>query len=39
MRILRYEGLDQAGLEPQIDRVAQALARGDFRAAQMKKLA
>ncbi|NTV73817.1 MAG: hypothetical protein HGA66_06380, partial [Holophaga sp.] len=38
MRVLTYEGLDPAGLEPQVQRVAEALGRGDFRAAQMKKL-
>ncbi len=36
--MLSYEGLDTAGLETQVARVAAALERGDFRAAQMKKL-
>jgi len=38
MRVLTCEGLDSAGLESQVQRVAEALGRGDFRAARMKKL-
>jgi len=38
MRVLTYEGLDTSGLEAQVRRVTEALERGDFRAAQMKKL-
>ena len=38
MRVLSYEGLDTAGLEAQVRRVTEALERGDFHAAQMKKL-
>lgn len=39
MRVLEYEGIDKTGLEPQVERVVEALERGDFRAAHMKKLA
>jgi len=38
MRVLMYEGLETSGLEAQVRRVTEALERGDFRAAQMKKL-
>jgi hypothetical protein len=38
MRVLTYEGLETSGLEAQVRRVTEALERGDFRAAQMKKL-
>ncbi|HJS92139.1 MAG TPA: UvrD-helicase domain-containing protein [Steroidobacteraceae bacterium] len=39
MRILRYADLDTSGVAPQYARTAEAIARGDFRAAQVKKLA
>ncbi|MGH8294461.1 MAG: ankyrin repeat domain-containing protein [Steroidobacteraceae bacterium] len=38
MRILRYADLDTSGLAEQCARVAAAIGRGDFRAAQVKKL-
>ena len=38
MRILRYTGLDTSGLTEQYSRTIDAIARGDFRAAQVKKL-
>ncbi|HRO58356.1 MAG TPA: hypothetical protein PK177_04180, partial [Burkholderiaceae bacterium] len=39
MKILEYVGLDTSGRESAYARVAEAIARGDFRAAQVKKLA
>lgn len=39
MRILRYADLDTSGLTEQYARTAEAISRGDFRAAQVKKLA
>jgi hypothetical protein len=38
MRILRYADLDTSGVTPQYARTAEAIGRGDFRAAQVKKL-
>ena len=38
MRILRYADLDTSGLAEQYARTAEAICRGDFRAAQVKKL-
>jgi hypothetical protein len=38
MRILRYAGLETEGLTEQYSRTIEAIARGDFRAAQVKKL-
>ena len=38
MRILRYTDLDTSGLTEQYSRAVDAIARGDFRAAQVKKL-
>lgn len=38
MRILEYTGLDTAGLQKPYQKVADAIAKGDFRAAQVKKL-
>jgi hypothetical protein len=38
MRILEYTGLDTTGVTPQYRRVTEAIARGDFRAAEVKKL-
>lgn len=38
MRILEYADLDTSGLEAQYCRAKQAIARGDFRAAEVKKL-
>ncbi len=39
MRILRHADLDTSGLAEQYARTAEAIGRGDFRAAQVKKLA
>ncbi len=39
MNILEYRDLDLSGLRKPYQRVAEALARGDFRAAEVKKLA
>ena len=39
MRILEYTGLDTAGLAAQYRRATDAIAREDFRAAEVKKLA
>ena len=39
MNILEYRDLDLAGLRKPYQKVAEALARGDFRAAEVKKLA
>jgi hypothetical protein len=36
MRILRYTGLDTSVLTEQYSRTVAAIARGDFRAAQVK---
>ncbi|MFZ1099647.1 MAG: UvrD-helicase domain-containing protein [Steroidobacteraceae bacterium] len=38
MRILEYADLDASGLEDQYERTRAAIARGDFRAAEVKKL-
>lgn len=38
MRILEYVGLDTSGLEDQYCRTREAIARGDFRAAEVRKL-
>jgi hypothetical protein len=38
MKVLYYHGLDTTGLEDAVARAAAALERGDFRAAQVKKL-
>jgi hypothetical protein len=38
MRIIRYAGLETEGLTEQYSRTIEAIARGDFRAAQVKKL-
>ncbi len=38
MRILGYADLDASGLEDQYLRTTQAIARGDFRAAEVKRL-
>lgn len=38
MRILRHADLDTSGLAAQYARTAEAISRGDFRAAQVKKL-
>ncbi|MGH7102502.1 MAG: UvrD-helicase domain-containing protein, partial [Acetobacteraceae bacterium] len=38
MRILEYRGLDTAGLAVQYRKVADAIARADFRTADVKKL-
>jgi hypothetical protein len=38
MRTLEYAALDTSGLTEQYRRAAQAIARGDFRAAEVKKL-
>jgi len=38
VRVLEYSGLDTAGLETQYLKVAEAIAREDFRAADVKKL-
>ena len=38
MRILEYAGLETSGLEEQYRRTTGAIARGDFRAAEAKKL-
>ncbi len=39
MNILEYRDLDLSGLRKPYQKVAEALARGDFRAAEVKKLA
>lgn len=39
MRILEYSGLDIAGVEAQYHKTIEAIAREDFRAAEVKKLA
>lgn len=39
MRILEYDGFDAARFAERYARVRKAIARGDFRAAQVKKLA
>lgn len=39
MRILEYSGLDASRVETQYRRVCEAIARGDFRSAEVKKLA
>lgn len=39
MRILEYDGLDTSGVQAAYRKVCAALARGDFRAAQVRKLA
>jgi hypothetical protein len=39
MKILEYTGLDTSGVAAAYRRVTAAIARGDFRAAQVKKLA
>jgi hypothetical protein len=39
MRILEYIGLDTSGVDKAYRKVVQAIAAGDFRAAQVKKLA
>lgn len=38
MRILEYSDLDTARVKGTYRKVAEAIARGDFRAAQVKKL-
>ena len=38
MRILRYSDLDTSGLTEQYSQTAEQISRGDFRAAQVKKL-
>ncbi|GMU44111.1 MAG: ankyrin repeat domain-containing protein [Xanthomonadales bacterium] len=38
MRVLEYESLDTTGAGSALERVRDALSRGDFRAAQAKKL-
>ncbi len=37
-RVLKYDELEPGSLRPAFERVCDALARGDFRAAQVKKL-
>ncbi len=39
MKILEYTGLDTSGVTVAYRKVTEAIARGDFRAAQVKKLA
>jgi hypothetical protein len=39
MRILEYSDLDKSRVEAQYNRTVEAIARGDFRAADVKKLA
>jgi hypothetical protein len=39
MKILEYIGLDTSRVEPAYRKVTEAIGRGDFRAAQVKKLA
>lgn len=39
MKILEYTGLDTSGVTAAYQKVTDAIARGDFRAAQVKKLA
>ena len=38
MKVLEYAGLDTARVRAAYTKVCEALARGDFRAAQVKKL-
>ena len=38
MRILEYSGLDTAGVVAQYRQATEAIAREDFRAAEVKKL-
>ncbi|MEY2632057.1 MAG: hypothetical protein RIR00_711, partial [Pseudomonadota bacterium] len=38
MRVLEYIGLDTSGVRPQYNKVLEALARDDFRSADVKKL-
>ena len=38
MRILTYTGFNSHGVQAACDKVVDALVRGDFRAAQVKKL-
>ena len=39
MKILEYIGLDTSGVKASYGKVSEAIARQDFRAAQVKKLA